>query len=193
MAITSAIMVPTSQFIVRDYIATTQGLDQAGYWQGVWYISTTYLMIVTTALSTYYLPRLSEITDKNELKKEILQGYKILLPIVIICGLMIYLLRDFIIYILFSDSFSPMKQLFTWQIIGDVFKIASWLLAYVMLAKAMTKAFIISEILFSLMFVFLTYMLVPLVGTIGATYAYCINYMLYLIAIFLIIRYKLKK
>ncbi|WP_213637550.1 O-antigen translocase, partial [Providencia rettgeri] len=82
MALTSAIMVPTSQFIIRDYIAATQGLEQAGYWQGVWYISTTYLMIVTTALSTYYLPRLSEITDKKELKQEILQGYKILLPIV---------------------------------------------------------------------------------------------------------------
>ncbi|MCV5682737.1 O-antigen flippase, partial [Escherichia coli] len=76
---------------------------------------------------------------KQELRKEILQGYKILLPIVIVCGLIIYLLRDFIIYLLFSDSFTPMKPLFTWQIIGDVFKIASWLLAYVMLAKAMTR------------------------------------------------------
>lgn len=101
MALTSAIMVPTSQFIIRDYIAATQGLEQAGYWQGVWYISTTYLMIVTTALSTYYLPRLSEITDKKELKQEILQGYKILLPIVVSCGLIIYFLRDFIIHLLF--------------------------------------------------------------------------------------------
>ncbi|MCU6474374.1 O-antigen translocase, partial [Escherichia coli] len=174
MAITSAIMVPTSQFIIRDYIGTTQGLDQAGYWQGVWYISTTYLMIVTTALSTYYLPRLSEITSKQELKKEILQGYKILLPIVIACGLVIYLLRDFIIYLLFSDSFSPMKPLFTWQIIGDVFKIASWLLAYVMLAKAMTKTFIISEVMFSISFILLSYLFISLMnsGTIGATYAY---------------------
>ncbi|GAB1440036.1 O-antigen translocase [Providencia sp.] len=181
MAITSAIMVPTSQFIIRDYIGTTQGLDQAGYWQGVWYISTTYLMIVTTALSTYYLPRLSEITSKQELKKEILHGYKILLPIVIACGFVIYLLRDFIIYLLFSDSFAPMKPLFTWQIIGDVFKIASWLLTYVMLAKAMTRTFIISEIFFSVTYVLLSYFFIKFEGTIGATYAYCLNYFLYLI------------
>ncbi|MDK7758024.1 O-antigen translocase [Providencia rettgeri] len=193
MTLTSAIMVPTSQFIIRDYIAATQGLEQAGYWQGVWYISTTYLMIVTTALSTYYLPRLSEITDKKELKQEILQGYKILLPIVVSCGLIIYLLRDFIIHLLFSDGFAPMKPLFTWQIIGDVFKISSWLLAYVMLAKNMTKTFIISEIIFSMAFVILSYCFISLfaTGTIGVTYAYCLNYILYFLTMFLIINFKL--
>lgn len=190
MAITSAIMVPTSQFIIRDYIGTTQGLEQAGYWQGVWYISTTYLMIVTTALSIYYLPRLSEINNRQELKKEILQGYKILLPIVIFCGLLIYLLRDFIIYLLFSDSFIPMKPLFTWQIIGDVFKIASWLLAYVMVAKSMTKIFIITEIIFTISFISISILSINILGTIGANLAYCINYFLYLISIYLILKIK---
>lgn len=193
MAITSAIMVPTSQFVIRDYIGTTQGLDQAGYWQGVWYISTTYLMVVTTALSTYYLPRLSEITSKHELKKEIIQGYKILLPIVITCGLIIYLLRDFIINLLFTDSFSSMKPLFTWQIIGDTFKIASWLLAYIMLAKAMTKTFIITEILFSITFVIFSYYFIKTEGTIGATYAYCLNYMIYFTVIATIINLSQNK
>lgn len=41
-----------------------------------------------------------------------------------------------------------MKPLFTWQIIGDVFKIASWLLAYIMVAKNLTHMFIITEIIF---------------------------------------------
>ncbi len=190
MAITSAIMIPSSQFIIRNYIATTQGLEQAGYWQGVWYISSTYLMIVTTALSTYYLPRLSEITNKLELKREIIQGYKILLPIVMSCGLAIYILRDFIIYILFSDNFIPMKPLFTWQIIGDIFKIASWLLAYVMLAKSMTKTFIISEVIFSISLIIFSYLLIYLTGTIGATYAYCLNYSIYFFTMsFLISKY----
>ncbi|MCV5540592.1 O-antigen flippase, partial [Escherichia coli] len=67
-----------------------------------------------------------------------------------------------------------MKPLFTWQIIGDVFKIASWLLAYVMLAKAMTRIFIISEIFFSVTFVLLSYFFIKSEGTIGVTYAYCL-------------------
>ncbi len=190
MAITSAIMVPTSQFIIRDYIATTEGLDQAGYWQGVWYVSTMYLMVITTALSTYYLPRLSEITDKKELKNEILQGYKILLPIIIIGGLLIYLLRDVIIFILFSKDFSPMKPLFTWQIIGDVFKISSWILAYIMLAKSMVKLFIVSEIIFFLSLTIISCIFVNNYGTVGATYAYSLSYLFYLFfSISLMIKY----
>lgn len=193
MAITTAIMVPSSQFIVRDYIGVTQGLEQAGYWQGVWYISTTYLMIVTTALSTYYLPRLSEITYKKELIKETLQGYKILLPIVIGSGVIIYFLRDFIIFFLFSADFMPMKPLFTWQIIGDIFKISSWLLAYIMLAKAMTKTFIITEVIFSITFVIFSYYFISKYGSIGATYAYCLNYLIYLIIVFIIFKKSVKK
>ncbi|WGL95360.1 O-antigen translocase [Arsenophonus nasoniae] len=193
MAITSAIMVPSSQFIVRNYISSTQGLEQAGYWQGVWYVSTTYLLIITTTLSVYYLPRLSEIKNYIELKREILQGYKILLPLTIFFGVIIYCLRDLIIFVLFSNNFEPMKPLFTWQIIGDGFKIASWLLAYIMLAKAMTVIYLITEILFSLGFVFLSIILVDNFHTIGVTYAYCLNYVIYFIVISIIISFKLKR
>lgn len=186
MAITSAIMVPTSQFIIRDYIGTTQGLEQAGYWQGVWYISTTYLLIITTVLSTYYLPRLSEINNKQELKKEILNGYKLLLPIAITCGVIIYLLRDLIIQLLFSNNFSPMSSLFLWQITGDTIKIASWILGYILVAKAMIKKFILTEIFFFITNTLLSILLVNSFGTIGATYSYAISYFIYLVIIAII-------
>ncbi|HGN0242053.1 O-antigen translocase [Proteus mirabilis] len=192
MALTSAIMIPTSQFIIRNYISKTQGLEQAGYWQGIWYISTTYLMIVTTTLSTYYLPRLSEITNKKELKKEILQGYKILLPLAIISGIVIYLFRNLIIYILFSPDFESMSPLFLWQIIGDTIKISSWLCSYLMIAKAMTKSFIFTEISFSIIFVSTSIAAINHYGTIGVTYAYCLSYFIYFLFVFYILIKRLK-
>ena len=64
MAITSALTVPISQMIVRNYIGESISWNDAGYWEGIWRISSTYLMIVTTTLSIYYLPRLSEIKEK---------------------------------------------------------------------------------------------------------------------------------
>ena len=152
MAITSALTVPVSHLIIREYIGKNLGWDSAGYWQGVWYISTLYLMLVTTTLSVYYLPRLSEIQDNAELKKEIFNGYKIILPIVILVSFMIFFLREYLIYIAFSEKFMPMMELFAWQLIGDVIKIASWLLGYLLVAKAMAKVFIYTEILFSVLF-----------------------------------------
>ena len=188
MAITSALTVPMSHLIIRNYIGDNLSWDDAGYWQGIWYISTMYLMIVTTSLGVYYLPRLSEIQDNKELKKEIISGYKIIMPIVIILAFGIYLFRELAVHIAFSEKFLPMIELFKWQLIGDVIKIASWLLGYLMLAKAMTKSFIYTEIGFSILFVVLSVVFVDYFGLVGVTYAFSLNYFLHLIVMIFIFR-----
>ena len=188
MAIVSALTVPVSHLIIREYIGENLGWDSAGYWQGIWYISTMYLMLVTTTLGVYYLPRLSEIQDNKELRKEIFSGYKIIMPIVILASLIIFLLKEYVILIAFSKDFMPMMELFAWQLMGDVIKIASWLLAYLMLAKAMTKVFIYTEVLFSALFVGLSILFVDKFGLVGITYAYALNYFLYLVMMIFIFR-----
>ncbi len=180
MALTSAISIPLSHMYLRDYIGTNIGWDEAGYWQAIWRISETYLMLVTMTLSVYYLPKLSSIQDRSELKKELVYGYKIIMPLVIIMALGIYLFRDFVITILFTPKFAPMAELFLYQLIGDVFKIASWLLGYIMIAKAMTRMFIISELAFVVSFVVLSVVFMHLYGIIGMTIGFMVNYMIYL-------------
>ncbi len=192
MAITSALTVPISHLIIRNYISENLGWEEAGYWQGIWYISTMYLMLVTTSLSVYYLPRLSEIQDNGELKKEVFNGYKIIMPIVIVVSILIFLLKEYIVLIAFSDKFMPMMELFAWQLIGDVIKIASWLLAYLMLVKAMTKVFIYTEVGFSALFVLLSIYFIDSFGLIGITYAFSLNYFLYLIMMIFIFRKRFK-
>ncbi len=188
MAITSAICVPISHIIIRNYIGENLGWDSAGYWQGIWYISSIYLMLITTSLSVYYLPKLSSIKDKIELKKEILNGYKIIIPIVVVFAFMIFLIKEYVIIIAFDEKFMPMLELFKWQLIGDVIKIAAWLLSYLMLAKAMTKSFIFTEIIFSTTFVILSIVMVNYFGLIGMTYSFVLNYILYLLTIYLIVK-----
>lgn len=188
MAITSALTVPVSHLIVRNYIGENLSWDDAGYWQGIWYISTMYLMVITTSLSVYYLPKLSEIQDNTELKKEIFHGYKIIMPIVLVMSLVIFLLKEYVILIAFSEDFMPMMELFAWQLIGDVIKIASWLLGYITLAKAMTKTYIGLEILGSLSFVLLSIYFVDNYGLVGITYAYALNYFLYMFVMIYIFR-----
>ena len=188
MAITTAVTVPVSHLIVRNYIGETLGWDDAGYWQAIWYISTMYLMVVTTTLSTYYLPRLSEIKDKSELRKELWGGYKVIMPIVIILSAGVFILKDFIIWLLFTEEFSSIRELFLWQLVGDVMKIAAWLVAYLMIAKTMTKTFVVTEIIFSLSFIALSIWLVNQYGLVGMSYSFALNYFIYLIVIVVMTR-----
>ena len=182
MALTSACTVPVSLLFVRNYLGENLSWEEAGYWQSMWYISSMYLMVVTTALSTYYLPKLSELSTKVDLRNELKKGYLIIIPIVIAMSFSIYLLREFIVWLLFTNDFKPMLALFKWQLLGDVIKIISWLLSYLMLAKAMTKAFIITEIMFSVFFVIISIFCIDHYGLVGMTYAYVLNYTLYFIA-----------
>lgn len=179
MGLTSALTVPISYMIIRDHLATELGLTAAGYWQASWKISEIYLMLVTTTLSVYYLPRLAEIRTAPELKAEITKVYRFVMPVVIVGASSIYLLRDYIIHILFTPDFLPMRELFAWQMIGDVIKIGSWVLAYIMLGRAMVKIFVITEIIFSILFVALSWWLVGRFGLIGVPIAYALNYLGY--------------
>ncbi|MBA6420851.1 O-antigen translocase [Pseudomonas sp. 5Ae-yellow] len=190
MALTSAACVPVSHILIRHHIGETLGWEAAGYWEAMWRLSSAYLMLVTTTLSLYYLPKLSELKDSAEIKKEILQGYKIILPLAALCGITIYLLRDLIIEILFASNFAPMRELFAWQMIGDTLKIGSWILAYLMLGKAMAKLFICTEVIFAANFYLLSLVLTGVMGLEGVATAYSINYALYWFVLAVLLRAK---
>ena len=179
MGLTSAMTVPISYMIIRDHLATVLGLTAAGYWQASWKISEIYLMLMTSTLAVYYLPRLAEIRTAPELKTEIIKVYRFVMPIVAVGAVTIFLLRDFIIHVLFTADFLPMRELFPWQLAGDVIKIGSWVLGYIMLGRAMVKVFVITEIVFSISFVLLSWLLVGIFGLVGVSMAYAINYCLY--------------
>ncbi|WP_426132016.1 O-antigen translocase [Pseudomonas sp. DWP1b1] len=179
MAFTSAACVPVSHMVVREYLSNTFGLQTAGYWEAMWRLSAAYLMLVTTTLSVYYLPRLSELKSASEIKLEVLQGYRIILPIAILSALVIYFMKDCIIVTLFTRDFLPMRELFAWQMLGDTLKIGGWILAYLMLGKAMVKLFIFSEIIFAVGFVVFTWVFTSLLGFQGVAIAHAVNYLLY--------------
>ena len=193
MGLTSALTVPVTFMLIRNYLATNLGLTAAGYWQASWKISEIYLMLVTTTLSVYYLPRLAEIRNAPELKIEIVKVYRFVMPVVVAGAATIYVLRDFIIGTLFSSDFLPMRELFLWQLAGDVIKIGSWILAYIMLGRAMIKIFVITEVAFSILFVLLSWLLVGNYGLVGVPMAYTINYSLYWASMRILVKNEMRQ
>ena len=188
MGITSAIAGPLALLLIRNYIIRESSSNMAGYWEAVNRLSSLYMIAITTSLSIYYLPKLSETENRLQLRTEIFHGLKIMMPAMFITSLVIYLFRFMIIKMLFSNQFGPMEPFFLFQLIGDNIKIASWLLAYLMLAKAMAKMYIITEIVFSCTYYVFSILCINKFGAVGVTYAYAINYSLYLACCFLLLR-----
>jgi PST family polysaccharide transporter len=96
-------------------------------------------------------------------------------------AIVIYLLRDVVTRVLFSGDFVAANDLYAPQLVGDVLKIASFVLAYLMLAKAMTRLFIVSELVFAGTYFLLVHALTIRFGLVGAMYAFAANYAIYLL------------
>ena len=181
MAIVSTAAVPMVQIIIRNYLASNTNSETVGFYEGVNRLSLIYLSLITTTFSVYYLPKLSAATNNSELKELLLKGYKFILPLTFVMLLITYLLRNLVIKIVFAESFAPMEAYFLPQLVGDFFKIASWLLAMQMVAKAQLKVFIFSEIFFGVTLCVYSVLMIDILSGIGAIYGYMLNYILYFV------------
>lgn len=176
MVLSGTITMPTSLIFIRMHITETLGDVEAGIWQALVYMSNSYLSLITMSLTTYFLPRLSEIQDKRELMKEIISGLKLVLPLMLLISTVIYMLIDVIIVILFSVEFAPLAELILYQLIGDIVKIMAFYVGYISVAKAMHKIYITKQIFVLGIYTILTYLFVSSFGVLGAIYSYIIAY-----------------
>lgn len=192
MTLTSAILAPLVQITVRNHLAARFSWEEVGYWQAVSKVSDAYLLAITMVISVYYLPKLSAIVRRRELISELKSAYLYVMPLVVFVAIFIYLLRDNVTILLFSVDFIDARDLYAPQLIGDVFKIASFVLSYMMIAKAMTRIFIFSEITFSLTYVALVWLMSDKYGLVGSMYAFTTNYGFYLVFNWFMIKRYLK-
>lgn len=181
MTITSALAAPLVNIAVRQHLVQRFGWVDAGYWQAVTRVSDAYLLFLTAAINVYYLPKLSATHGRAAILRELHAGYRFLMPAVIALAAGVYLARDAVTRLLFSADFSQAEALYAPQLLGDVLKIASFVLSYLMLAKAMTLLFVLSECAFALLYLLLVYVGTAHFGLIGVMYAFVVNYLLYLL------------
>ncbi len=179
MALTTAVVSPVSQILVRNTVIADFGMNYAGYWDAMWRVSTLYLTLVTTTLTLYYLPRIAEIDNWPDMKSELVQVFRFVVPFVVIVSGAIYLLRNAIVSLLFARDFLPMGELFGWQMAGDVVKISAWLLAFLMIGRGMTKSYVATEIASGLIFWVATIILTRFFGFRGVAIAHFVNYVAY--------------
>lgn len=180
MALVSAVFGPLVLLAIRNNIIQNLGIDKAGYWEIITRISSYYLLFVSTLLSVYFLPKLANSQTNQETRSIFWSYYKTILPVFIIGVTLIYFLRFFIIKLLFTADFLSVESLFLGQLLGDVFKVCSLILGFQFLAKKMTIAFIISELISLAVLYFSSIYFIRLFGIEGVVMAQAFDNFLYL-------------
>lgn len=179
MALLTSITLPVAYIMMRNLLAAHYSWRDVGIWQGVSSISDAYLQFITASFTVYLLPTLSRLQGKNEISNEIIKALKFVLPAVAIASFTVWLLRDFAIWLLFSDKFTAMRDLFAWQLVGDVLKVGAYVFGYLVIAKAALRFYVLTEVSQFLLLTGFAYWLIPVNGALGAAQAYMATYIIY--------------
>lgn len=188
MSIVSTLLISLALISIRNYITKLDGLENMGYWEAMNRISRYYLSFTSSFFALYLYPKLSKATDNNSFKNEVFKLYKTIIPMIIIGLFVVYILRIFLIKLLLAETFLPMETLFVWQLPGDFFRIISGVLGYQLIARKLTKSYLLTEIFSVSILYFSSIALVKIYGFNGASMAYCICYFIYFITLLIYFR-----
>lgn len=179
MALMTSITMPVAYVMMRNLLAARYGWDTVGIWQGVSSISDAWLQFITASFSVYLLPTLSRLSAKADISREIGRALRFVLPAVALVGFGVWLLRDFAIWLLFSAKFTAMRDLFAWQLVGDVLKVGAYVFGYLIIAKASLRLYIVAEISQFALLTGFSRWLIPQHGALGAAQAYMATYIVW--------------
>ena len=186
MAFFSAMILPFVFLAIRSYIIDHISYKDAGFWEAMTRISKYYLMLVTSIMGLYIIPRFSEIETVKEFRKEVFGFYKAVIPLFALGLILIYLFRSFIVRFVFSEEFEPVEELFLWQLLGDFVKVLSTVIAYQFLAKKMFWHYIVTEAFLVIILYVTSIYFIKVFGLEGAVIGHLVSYLMYFGVILLI-------
>lgn len=169
------------QLWIRIDIAKVLGPQSLGQYQAAWTISMQYVTFVLAAMGTDYYPRLTGVFhDRDATCRLVNEQTEIatLLSAPVLIAMMA--VAPWVIHLLYAASFTPAIEILRWQILGDVLKVASWPLGFLILAAGDGKTFFLTETSAWLVIAGLIGGLVPTLGLPITGIAYLASYLVYL-------------
>ena len=193
MSFFSTVLLNYVEINIRTMIINKISETDAGIWTAMTNVSKNYMVFSGAIFSLYVLPKFSGIYNEKDFKIELFSIYKTLLPLFGLGMILVYLLRDFLIQVVYPD-FTAMAPLFKWQLLGDFIKLASMILAHQFLAKKLVINFVFTEVMSLALFFGLAHYFTTIYGVEGVVIAHFVRYIAYfLVVLFLVFRYFRKQ
>lgn len=134
------------QLWIRVEVGNTLGAEGLGHYQAAWMISMQYIGFVLAAMGADYYPRLAgTIHDRKATARLVNEQTEIALLLSAPVLIAMMGLAPWVIQLLYSPAFGPAVEVLRWQILGDLLKVASWPLGFIILAAGDGKTFFLTE------------------------------------------------
>jgi O-antigen/teichoic acid export membrane protein len=125
---------------IRIVVGNTLGAASLGHFQAAWMISMQYISFVLGAMTADYFPRLTSVIHKHKAATRMVNEQ---IEVALLLSAPIFIavigLTSWVVNLLYSSEFMPATDVLRWQILGDVLKVASWPLSWVIVAAGASK------------------------------------------------------
>lgn len=152
MACVGAVSVPLVEIVVRAQLIDSAGLDAAGLWQGSIKLSSAYMGFFTVFLAVYFMPLVVRLEDKKEISVAVIRFVMLVMAVFLAGALCLYVFRATFIPLLLSPRFVALEDLIQYQLVSEFFRVSSYVVGFVVIAKSSLKIYLCSEIAQGLLF-----------------------------------------
>lgn len=185
----SGLVTTLGHLAARTLVQRELGAEALGQFQAAWAIGMTYLGFVLGAMGADYYPRLTAaIRDPATATRLVNEQTEVALLLCAPVLLAMLGLAPWVINLLYSAEFGPAVEILRWQLLGDIPKVMSWPLGFVILASGAGKTFVLTESLGMGVFVLGVLIGLPMIGVTATGVAFLALYVAYLPLVWLLSR-----
>jgi len=182
-----------TSYLIKIFISNFGGIEQVGLYTAGFTLLNSYVGLIFSAMGTDYFPRLSAHADDNvycqtKINEQADISFLLLTPILVI----FLVFCPLIIKVLFTPDFLSIDKMLNWAILGMLFRIASWSISFIFLAKGHAKIFFLNEIIANTNIILLNTLGYYYGGLEGIGVAFLFTYILYFLQMSFV-SYKLYK
>jgi len=142
----SALITVVGHLAVRVLVQRELGTEALGQFQAAWTIGMMYLGFVLGAMGTDFYPRLAAaMTDQKKAVQLVNEQTEVAM---LLCGPVLIAmlgLAPWVMRLLYTEEFAPAAEVLRWQLLGDILKVMSWPLGFILVAGGMGKTFVLAE------------------------------------------------
>lgn len=145
-------------YIVRAFVNKEMDIDAVGYFQAAWMISNMYIGIVLNAMLADFFPRLSAVNKDNAASNKLINE-QLEMALVVGAPMLIFLIAcaGIVIRVLYSISFIVAIPVLQWQLAGAFIVLIMWPLGIMFLAKDKGSYCIMTDGIWSVVYLLCVY------------------------------------
>jgi PST family polysaccharide transporter len=186
---TTGLMPLGAGYLVSIMVLRKFDLAAAGCYQAASVLGGTYVGFVTQAMGADFYPRLTAVArDHKECNRLVNEQAEVGLLLAGPGVIATLTFAPLVIWIFYSSNFAPAVEILRWICLGMMLRVASWPMAFILVAKGERKLYFWTELLANGLFVFLVWAGLEVFGLKGSGIAFFGLYAAYCSGIYLVVR-----